>query len=714
MANSLRDKINLAFATAVGMLLLISVISFASTLGLLRSAEGRRDAEEMVTGLEAVLASLNAAEGAQRGYIITADSAHIPRYLASVGNATAEINQLQELAGVRPAVAPLVDSLRALVNFRVRKFEDRLAIYHTRGIGALAKELQGDPEDARISEMAQQIKAVIRKDLDAHANRAAKWGRTALGVIALGGVAAVLFLSLSTLVIHRESQARADAYSELREEQVRHAQFLETLPLGVFVIHADGLPAYSNRYARDMFGLGLDSDVNARANFAYLAGTGDAYPPEKLPSVRALRGEASTVEDMELQHEGRRIPLRVSAAPIYASDGTITSAIAVFTDITERRAVEQMKDELISVVSHELRTPLTSIRGALGLVGSGRLGELNDQGKRMIEIAVTDTDRLVRLINDMLDIERMQSGRIEMHKTTCNAEDLALQAIESVRALAHKADVEISLDAERVPVWCDADRIVQTLTNLIGNAIKYSPAQEIVQVGVHAREDQVVFRVSDSGRGIPEDKIETIFERFQQVDASDAREKGGAGLGLAISRNIVIQHGGHIWAESDGATGSTFCFTLPRLMTHAEDRAEGTASGAILIVEDDANLASVLSAQFEAAGMRSVRAANGTEAIRIAEANKPDLLVMDLMLPKRDGFDVVDWLRQHEYLRHLPVVVYTALELDERDKLRLTLGPTEFMTKSKERPEEVTSRVAALLNDSRTSPEHDQNDSHHR
>jgi CheY-like chemotaxis protein/anti-sigma regulatory factor (Ser/Thr protein kinase) len=470
-------------------------------------------------------------------------------------------------------------------------------------------------------------------------------------------------------------------------------------------------------------------------------------------------------------------------------------------------------------VSHELRTPLTSIRGALGLVGSGRLGTLNDQGKKMIDIAVTDTDRLVRLINDMLDIERMQSGRIEMHKAACEADDLTRQAVEGVQRLADAAEVHVeAVGAEKTQLHCDSDRILQTLTNLLGNAIKFSPKGGIVTLRVSERADEVEFRISDQGRGIPKAKIETIFERFQQVDASDAREKGGAGLGLAISRSIVVQHGGRIWAESDGENGSTFVFTLPRptqradsnasqasdsLLLVAEDESSaaavlrtmletngyavavaGTGTQAVemaatlqpaailldiimpemngwdamaalkanpatanipiivvsglsaevghfdervvawvdkpfdesvlaralqkafgdlrdpevLIVEDDENLATVLSTQFEGSGLRCVVARDGSEAIKLAQERAPNLLVLDLMLPERDGFDVVDWLRQHEQLRHLPLVVYTALELDEAQKLQLTLGPSVFMTKAKEKPEEVARRVTHLLN----------------
>ena len=625
----------------------------------------------------------------------------------------------------------------------------------------------------------------------------------------------------SIRAIFRDVTEEQRTAAELREQEHRHEQFLESIPIGVYVLDEQGQPVYANSASLEILGRGIAPGTGpediAETYSAYLAGTNTIYPLDKLPILRALKGEAAHIDDMEVERDGRRVPLDVTAAPIYSSAGKVTGAVAAFTDITARREVERLKDELISVVSHELRTPLTSIRGALGLVGSGRLGELNERGRKMIEIAVTDTDRLVRLINDMLDIERMQSGRIEMHKTSNDAADLVHRAVQTLQSLANKADVNIEADAVSAPVFCDTDRILQTLTNLLGNAIKFSPAGSSVRVTAQQYDGEVEFRVIDRGRGIPRDKIEKIFERFQQVDATDAREKGGAGLGLAISRSIVVQHGGRIWADSDGTNGSTFAFTLPRitrqdsgdsvgdgaaslvlvveddssaaevlkamlesegyrvalagngrqavelaievkpsailldlimpemngweamaaLKQHSEtrdipivvvsglaseiphdervaawvdkpfeepelraalQRAFGKAAPCVLIVEDDVNLTEVLRTQFHSSGMRTLHARTGAEAIKIAQEEAPDLLVLDLLLPEKDGFDVVEWLKQHEKLRHLPLVVYTAMELADIQKKRLALGPSVFMTKSREAPGDVARRVAQLLN----------------
>jgi signal transduction histidine kinase len=217
----------------------------------------------------------------------------------------------------------------------------------------------------------------------------------------------------------------------------------------------------------------------------------------------------------------------------------------------------------VSVVSHELRTPLTSIRGSLGLLAAGTLGTLGERGQRMLQIATQNADRLVRLVNDILDLERLHAGQVELQRRTTPADALLQQAIDGLQGVAERAGVRMDNGATSVEVYADPDRVLQVLTNLLGNAVKFSPPGSVVRASAERRGRDVLFRVEDHGRGIPAEQLESVFERFRQVDASDARQKGGSGLGLAIARGIVQQHGGRIWAESVPGEGSTFHFTLP-------------------------------------------------------------------------------------------------------------------------------------------------------
>jgi signal transduction histidine kinase len=234
-----------------------------------------------------------------------------------------------------------------------------------------------------------------------------------------------------------------------------------------------------------------------------------------------------------------------------------------------------MKDEFISVVSHELRTPLTAIRGSLGLLRSGKLAARPERSQELVSLALDNCDRLMRLVNDILTLERLESGSVELVMESCRVSDLLQPALNSVQAIADQAGIHLKIRPVATQVRAAPDLIIQTLTNLLSNAIKFSPAdstvwlnaetftQDSLQDSLDTSTTHVLFSVKDQGRGIPPDKLETIFDRFQQVDVSDSRQKGGTGLGLAICQSIVQKHGGQIWVESVPGQGSTFFFTLP-------------------------------------------------------------------------------------------------------------------------------------------------------
>ncbi len=337
------------------------------------------------------------------------------------------------------------------------------------------------------------------------------------------------------------------------------------------------------------------TDINSGSEF--VADTATA-PTEKLP-LRVSSQILETLADGEVRRvndevfwrvDGSSFPVEYVVAPM-REQGEIIGAVVNFKDITDRLAVERMKDEFISVVSHELRTPMTSIHGALALINSGLLDAHPHKAKRMLEIAVTNTDRLVRLINDILDLERMESSYSTAVKQTCNVAELMLQAADEMQGMAQQAGVTLSVRPVETQLRAVPDRLIQALTNLLSNAIKFSPSGATVWLSGELMHDRdlaekaelksppspdaaanphlsvsssiIVIAVKDQGRGIPADKLEMVFERFQQVDGSDSRQKGGTGLGLAICRSIVQQHGGRIWVESVLGEGSTFFLSLP-------------------------------------------------------------------------------------------------------------------------------------------------------
>ena len=250
-------------------------------------------------------------------------------------------------------------------------------------------------------------------------------------------------------------------------------------------------------------------------------------------------------------------------------------------ELKQRQAVEKLKDEFIGIVSHELRTPLTSMQGALGLLAMGLIDDDPAQMKQMIQIAASETERLVRMVNDILDLEKLAADSNSFEQEWCDAAALLQRSVEVMSSSAEAAGVRLELDCPPIQIWVTPDRIVQVFTNLLSNAIKFSAPGGVVSIETKQIDEsgspsaqlvatspsqQIRFAISDRGRGIPEHKLETIFDRFQQVDNSDARDKGGTGLGLAICQSIVLQHQGRIWVESIWGQGSTFFVTLPQPM----------------------------------------------------------------------------------------------------------------------------------------------------
>ena len=282
-----------------------------------------------------------------------------------------------------------------------------------------------------------------------------------------------------------------------------------------------------------------------------------------IAQMRSEEDRLLAQRNVRAQQSARRAFLIALLAVLLAMVAVAASVFLIFRDLTRRRELDRMKSEFVAVVSHELRTPLTSIHGSLGLLASGALAGSTEQGKRMLEIAVSNTDRLIRLINDVLDVEKLESGAIQIHPEPCNSGELIRNAWEVMRSMAHKHEVTLRVIGSSATIFADPDRMVQCLTNLISNAIKFSEPSGVVTIRTAPETHHLQFEVSDQGRGIPLDKQDSIFERFHQVETSDSQKKGGTGLGLAICRSIVLQHGGKIWVESQVGRGSTFFFTIP-------------------------------------------------------------------------------------------------------------------------------------------------------
>ncbi len=365
------------------------------------------------------------------------------------------------------------------------------------------------------------------------------------------------------------------AEEELNALTRQRQSILDSVGDGIWGMDLEGRVTFINRSGADLLGyspqelLGQNMDSLIHHSHA----DGSPYSAEESALSGSLKQETPLHVDNDVfwRKDGKALPVEYVACPL-VQNGQVDGVVVAFADVTERRRLDRMKDEFISTVSHELRTPLTSLRAALGLVASGALSKRPEKIPQMLDIALGNCDRLVRLVNDIVDFERIGSGTLPLHKGEWNAIDLLRRAMDPERSSASRAGLIFRIDAQPVDVWADGDRVLQVLGNLIRNAIKFSEKGGEIRLAARATsETEVTFEVQDQGAGIPADKLDLIFERFQQADASDSRLQGGTGLGLALCRGIIEQHGGHIWAQNNPGKGSTFSFTVEQFVPKPED-----------------------------------------------------------------------------------------------------------------------------------------------
>jgi PAS domain S-box-containing protein len=628
------------------------------------------------------------------------------------------------------------------------------------------------------------------------------------------------------------SKERGRAEELYRQQEI----LLDSVADGICGVDHRGLVSFANPAAARLLGAPASSlSGKAVHDLLHAAAPANLQCAEDCALRRASgRQAAFTGEDNIFRFDGTSFAAEYALTPIL-DQGHFSGSVLSFRDVSQRNALDRLKDEFISTVSHELRTPLTSIRGALGLLSSGILGEVNEKAANLLRIALTNSDRLVRLINDILDLERIQSGREPLAFRPVELSDIIRQAIGDMQPVADAAGVQLLHDTSKSEIDADPDRLLQVLTNLLSNAVKFSSPNSTVSIMLRPGISGVTLSVIDHGRGIPADKLEAVFGRFQQVDASDSRQKGGSGLGLAICRTIVLQHSGRIWAERNPIRGTTFRVFLPyhpvplektpatlpdnearsgtvvlagasadarfriagpltrhgynvvetanveqtlaaahngveailldtsldgmngweilpllrRLDPEARtpvvllsvgdnpnpgDLPAGQPLGVagwvarplnedallselarvlcgpgekarILIVEDDHDLAAVIAGVFSRDSIAVETAHSLNEALEACFNFQPHLLVLDIGLPDGDGFNVVDWLRQHETLARLPLVVYSGRDLSPAERRLLTLGPTHFLAKAKVQPQQLEALVLTMLRSSRQMDE---------
>lgn len=393
----------------------------------------------------------------------------------------------------------------------------------------------------------------------------------------------------------------------------------------------------------------------------------------------------SAVREITLSEPVHRV-LKLKTNPVIDPSGAYVGCVTSLHDVTAEREISQMKNEFVSTVSHELRTPLTSIKGYVDLILDGEAGEINEIQQEFLTIVKQNSDRLVALINDLLDISRIESGRIHLKIQPLDMAELVDGTVETFRAVAETAGIGIAVElpGDLSLAAGDRDRVSQVLMNLLSNAIKYSPGGGTVTVRARARDGQVVLSVTDEGIGITSEDQEHLFDKFYRVDSSLTREIGGSGLGLSICKTIIELLGGQIWVKSTPGEGSTFSFSLPvappRLVRTPDVEAPHTVTrgATVLVVDPQPEVAQLIEIFLARQGYRVVKAHTAAEALEVASRERPRVITLDVMLEDADGFDLLQQLKSRPELDEIPVVVLSIV-CDERKSWRL--GAANYLEK---------------------------------
>jgi len=372
-------------------------------------------------------------------------------------------------------------------------------------------------------------------------------------------------------IIERLGHVEAD----LRSSETKYRNLLEGSLQGVCV-HRELVPVFATQTFAEMFGYDSVDEIMEKGSILSL------FAPEERSEISEhakarLRGEAlpHIFERRALRRDGAHIWVEIRVTQVIW-DGA-PAALTTFVDITQRKNVDRMKNDFISTVSHELRTPLTSISGSLGLISAGMAGKVPEEAHNLITIASSNSDRLVRLINDILDIEKIESGRMEIEFFPVQVWSLMEMAAENNRGFAERFGIEIEIKGapDNAKVLGGVDQLMQVFTNLLSNAIKFSPLRSVIEIGAERLPNgSIRFSVTDHGRGIPVEFRDRIFDKFTQADQGEQRQSG-TGLGLSICKLLVERHNGKIGFSSEVDRGTTFYFDLPE--HHEEERFRSTS-----------------------------------------------------------------------------------------------------------------------------------------
>jgi len=474
-----------------------------------------------------------------------------------------------------------------------------------------------------------------------------------------------LYYSKLLTTIAEQREALAGQHAAVQRQRNQLEALIDASDAAIMLVGPDHRIVHANAEMAQLVGIPREAVLGASLDSVHRFLAGAFVEPNELAvQERALSVDASLRDRVELKFPQRRVYQRV-VAPVRESDGALLGHIVLYRDVTHEVEVDRAKSEFVSVVSHELRTPMTSVKTSLSLLLGGAAGPLGEAARELLEIAHRNADRLIRLVNDLLDLSRLEAGRLELRLEPVPLGDAIRSSVEAVEGFAHEQKVAITLapPEETLVVLGMRDRVEQVVVNLLANAVKFSPAGGRIELRWWRDGDDAVTEVSDQGPGIPGEHLEAIFEPFRQLDSSTTREHGGAGLGLAISHGIVDALDGKIWAESKPGAGARFFVRLPLApdgMRAVETPAATALPGrptTVLVAHSDPDWRRLAALRAERDGWRVIAVETGAAALAALEHDVVDVAVIALELSDMHGLDLLQQLQSNPKLFDLRVVL---------------------------------------------------------
>lgn len=468
--------------------------------------------------------------------------------------------------------------------------------------------------------------------------------------------------------------------TQIVKEKNQLESILHNMVEGVVVVNPQNNIILVNEVAAELFGISRSE--------AFGKPISEAVADEKIISLFEMcfcQKTGFITKEIEIINRRDGLPriLSTGLSSIYNISGDISGVILVMHDITKEKEVDRLKSEFISITSHELRTPLASINQAIYLVLSGTAGPINDQQKKFLDIGKRNVVRLGSLINDLLDLSKIEAGKLQLERSEEDINHIIREVILTFEPSAKEKGLMLDekLNSDLAKFYFDPNKISQVVANLVSNAIKFTPeGGKITLTSSYYGSDPNYIQISveDSGMGILKEDFDKLFKKFQQLDMALNRKIGGTGLGLSICKQIIELHGGRIWTESEGrGKGAKFIFILPKEETTMDEAKKKK----IIVIDDEKDLLDTVEATLIAKNYTCFTALSGQEGLDKIAQSKPDLIILDLMMPTMDGFAVAEKLKKNPETNLIPIIVLTALDQEESAKKALAIGAKGYLVK---------------------------------